>query len=116
MRTFEERTRLVHKRTEELRQKEWKRKQACFDTAVTAVCLILVVGVSLSVTEMMKMISTTGIPHTSGAASIIGNQVWLGYIVIGIFSFSLGVSLTVLLYRLHLRNKRKHQNNTKSTK
>lgn len=109
MRTFEERTRLVHKRTEELRQKEWKRKQAVFDTVATTVCLILVVGVSLSVAEMMKMISTTGIPHTSGAASIIGNQVWLGYIVIGIFSFSLGVSLTVLLYRLHLRNKRRDQ-------
>ena len=115
MRTFEERTRLIHKRTEELRQKEWKRKQAIFDAAAATVCLILVVGVSLSVAEMMNMISTIGIPHTTGAASIIGNHVWLGYVVISIFSFSLGVSLTVLLYRLHQRNRRRHQSNTKST-
>ncbi len=116
MRTFEERTRLIHKRTEELRQKKLKQKQVVFDTVATAVCLILVVGVSLSVAEMMNVISTAGIPHTSGAASIIGNQICLGYIIISIFSFSLGVSLTVLLYRLHLRNKRRDQNNTESTK
>lgn len=114
--TFEERTRLIHKRTEELRKKKLKRKQTAFDIAATIVCLILVVGISSSVAGMMNTISTAGIPHTSGAASIIGNQVWLGYIVISIFSFSLGVSLTVLLYRLHLRNKRRDQNNTESTK
>ena len=40
MRTFEERTRLIHKRTEELRKKKLKRKQTAFDIAATIVCLI----------------------------------------------------------------------------
>ena len=111
MRTFEERTRLIHKRTEELRQKEWKRKQAIFDAAAATVCLILVVGISLSIAEMGNMTSTIGIPHASGAASIIGNHVWLGYVVISIFSFNLyypdpeGVSLSLSLSKLYTKQK-----------
>ena len=45
--------------------------------------------------------------HSSGAASMIGSHAALGYIVMGMLAFLLGVSLTVLLYRLRRRNERR---------
>ena len=45
--------------------------------------------------------------HSSGAASMIGSHAALGYIVMGLLAFLLGVCVTVLLYRLRRRNERR---------
>ena len=47
--------------------------------------------------------------HASGAASLVGSHAALGYILMGIMSFLLGVFVTVLLYRLNRRNERKQR-------
>ena len=47
------------------------------------------------------------IVHSSGAASMIGSHAALGYIVMGLLAFLLGVCVTVLLYRLRRRNERR---------
>ena len=49
--------------------------------------------------------------HASGAASLVGSHAALGYILMGIMAFLLGVCVTVLLYRLHRRNERKQREN-----
>ena len=48
----------------------------------------------------------------SGAASLVGSSETLGYIVMGLLSFVLGVCVTVLLYRLRRRNERRKQEET----
>ena len=42
-----------------------------------------------------------------GAASIFGNNSAQGYILMGTIYFLLGVCVTVLLYRLHRKNREK---------
>lgn len=112
MRTPEERIRLIQKRTAELKRKKQRQKQWMIDTASTAACLLLVVGLSFCMPVLMDSFSEIPVHHASGAASIIGNHVWLGYIIIAVFSFLLGMSLTTLLYRLHRRNKRSQKEDT----
>ena len=45
MRTNEERVRLIHKRTEEIKEENRKKKQCILDSCCIASCLVLVVGI-----------------------------------------------------------------------
>lgn len=112
MRTTEERTRLIHERTAALRKEKQKQKQRMIDVAATAACLVLVIGLGLYMPGLMGTVSKVGVMHVSGAASMIGEHAGLGYIVIGIGSFLLGMCLTILLYRLHLKHDQEQQEDT----
>lgn len=109
MRTNEERSELVYKRTAEIKREQKKKKQSALDLICIATCLILVVGIGAFMPEW-----GTGIPggeghHISGAASLVGSHAALGYILMGLMAFLLGVCVTVLLYRLHRRNEREQR-------
>ena len=97
MRTNEERTRLIHKRTAEIKRENQKKKQRRLDAACIAACLLLA-GVSES-----------GVSHASGAASLVGSHAALGYILMELLAFLLGVCVTVLLYRLRRRKERRQR-------
>ena len=51
MRTTEERTRLIRKRTAELKRGQQRRKQRVWDCVCVAACLLLVVGLGVWMPE-----------------------------------------------------------------
>ena len=112
MRTNEERIRLIHKRTAELNRKKEQKKRRVVDAACMAACLILVVGIGSFMPGLAAGIPGGEVHHASGAASLVGSHAALGYILMGLMAFLLGVFVTVLLYRLHRRNERKQQENS----
>ena len=57
----------------------------------------------------MRNTADGGIAHPSGTASLLGSHAALGYIIMGLLAFLLGVCVTVLLYRLHRRYERQKQ-------
>ena len=108
MRTNEERARLIHQRTAEIKRERQKKKQCALDMICIAACLILVIGIG------SFMPGAVGIPcgevrHASGAASLVGNHAALSYILMGLMAFLLGVCVTVLLHRLHRSKERKQR-------
>lgn len=107
MRTNEERIRLIHKRTAELKQEKRQKRERILDGISIAVCLLLIVAVGAFMPEVMASMAEGGVSHASGAASLIGNHAALGYILMGLLSFLLGVCVTVLLYRLKHREEYK---------
>ncbi len=109
MRTDEERTRLIQKRSAEIKRERQKRKQRALDLICIAACLILIVGTGLFLPGLAVGIPGGDVHHASGAASLVGSHAALGFILMGIMAFLLGVCVTVLLYRLHRRNERKRQ-------
>ena len=111
MRTNEERAGLIHKRTAEIKRERQKKKQRELDMVCVAACLILVVGIGSFFPDWVVGIPGGEVHHASGAASLVGSHAALGYILMGLMAFLLGVFVTVLLYRLHRRNKRKQQEN-----
>lgn len=115
MRTNEERVRLIHKRTEEIKAENRKKKQRMLDGCCIAACLVLVVGIG-SFMPGLVMSASDEVGHASGAASLIGNHAALAYILMGLLCFLLGVSVTVLLYRLHRREKCKRQEGDRDEK
>ena len=81
------------------------------DMICMAACLILVVGIGSLMPGLTAGIPGGEVHHASGEARLVGSHAALGYILMGLMAFLLGVFVTVLLYRLHRRNKRKQQEN-----
>ena len=112
MRTNEERTGLIHQRTAEIKRERQKKKQRAWDMICIAACLILIVGIGSFLPDWVVGIPGGEVHHASGAASLVGSHAALGYILMGIMAFLLGVCVTVLLYRLRRRNERKQRENS----
>ena len=112
MRTTEERMRLIGKRTAEIRRQEEEKKRRVQDGHCLAACLILVVVIGAFLPGVVSGLSYENTGAMSGAASLVGSSEALGYIVMGLLSFVLGVCVTVLLYRLRRRNERRKQEET----
>ena len=112
MRTNEERARLIHKRTAEIKRERQKKKQRALDIICIAACLILIIGIGSFMPGLAAGIPGGEVHHASGAASLVGSHAALGYILMGIMAFLLGVCVTVLLYRLRRRNERKQRENS----
>lgn len=91
MRTNEERVGLIHKRTAEIKREQQKRKQRALDIICIAACLIFVVGIGLFMPGLAAGIPGGEVHHASGAGA---------YVVIGLFTFVIGVSVTILCIRL----------------
>lgn len=109
MRTTEERARLIRRRTAEMRLEQQKKKQRGLDAVCMAVCLLLVGGIGALMPELMQGVADGGVSHASGVASLVGSHAALGYILMGLLAFLLGMCVTVLLYRLRRRNEHKQQ-------
>ena len=109
MRTNEERAGLIHKRTAEIKRERQKEKQRALDMICIAACLILIIGIGSFMPRLAAGIPGGEVHHASGAASLVGSHAALGYILMGIMAFLLGVCVTVLLYRLRRRNERKQR-------
>lgn len=111
MRTNEERTGLIHQRTAEIKRERQKKKQRALDMICIAACLLLIVGIGSFLPDWVVGIPGGEVHHASGAASLVGSHAALGYILMGLMAFLLGVCVTVLLYRLRRRNEREQQEN-----
>lgn len=109
MRTNEARARLIHRRTAEIKQEHRIKRQRRLDAVCMAVCLLLVIGIGALMPGLMRNTVDSGIVHPSGTASLLGSHAALGYIIMGLLAFLLGVCVTVLLYRLRRREERKRR-------
>ena len=105
MRSHEERIAEVRRRiTEKQRQKRRKQRRIVAISCIAA-CLAVIFGASF----VMSGISGQMVPGNSSgyetAATMFGGSAALGYIVIGLLAFVLGVCVTILCFRVHLLDK-----------
>ena len=63
-------------------------------------CLVLLIGASFAMPGIAAKIQTGDYSGFEPAASMYGGSAALGYIVIGLLAFLLGVCVTVLCFRL----------------
>ncbi len=88
------------------RQREQKlRRNMIAMVSAAAACLALLVGASLAMPGIAASIRTGNYSGFETAASIFRGGAALGYIVIGLLAFLLGVCVTVLCFRLRQMNR-----------
>ena len=111
MRSHEERVAETRRRIAKIeREKRLRRDKITMISAVAA-CLALLIGASFAMPGIAASIQTGDYAGFETAASMYGGGAALGYIVIGLLAFLLGVCVTVLCFRLHQMNREDDQNN-----
>ena len=100
MRSHEERVVETKRRIAAMERKKRLRLNTVTMASAVAACLVLLIGASLAMPGIAESIQTGDYSGFETAASIFHGGAALGYIVIGLLAFLLGVCVTVLCFRL----------------
>ena len=100
MRSPEERVAEAKRRIAAGEQENRRRRDRRTVALAVAACLALRVGASLAMPGIAARIQINDYAVFETAAGIFRSSAALGYIVIGLFAFLLGVCVTVLCFRL----------------
>ncbi|MGN1143497.1 MAG: hypothetical protein ACI4SU_02950, partial [Anaerovoracaceae bacterium] len=66
--------------------------------------------------QILSGFDQTPVSHTSGTASLLAESEALGYVMMAIFAFLLGVCVTLLLHVIHRRQQRQiHESDRKDS-
>ena len=105
MRSLEERVAETKRRIAKIEREKRLRRNTITMASAVAACLALLVGASLAMPGITANIQTGDYSGFETAASIFHGGAALGYIVIGLLAFLLGVCVTVLCFRLRQMNR-----------
>ena len=109
MRSHEERVAEAKRRIAKIERAKRLRRNTFTMASAVAACLVLIVGVSFTMPGMVAGVRPGDFAGYETAASMYGDGAALGYIVIGLLSFLLGVCVTVLCFRLRQMNREDDQ-------
>ena len=105
MRSHEERVAETKRRIAKIELEKRRRHNTITIASSVAACLALLIGASLAMPGFAASIQTGDYSGFETAASIFHGGAALGYIVIGLLAFLLGVCVTVLCFRLRQMNR-----------
>ena len=105
MRSHEGRVVETKRRIAAMERKKRLRRNTVTMASAVAACLVLLIGASLAMPGIAESIQTGDYSGFETAASIFHGGAALGYIVIGLLAFLLGVCVTVLCFRLRQMNR-----------
>ena len=111
MRSHEERVAETKRRIAQIEREKRRRRDTITMASAVAACLVLLIGASLAMPGIAAKIQTGDYASFETAASMYGGGAALGYIIIGLLAFLLGVCVTVLCFRLRQMNREDDQNN-----
>ena len=105
MRSHEERVAETKRRIAKIEREKRLRRNTITMASAVAACLVLLIGASFAMPGIAAKIQTGDYSGFETAASMYGGSAALGYIVIGLLAFLLGVCVTVLCFRLRQMNR-----------
>ena len=109
MRRHEERVAETKRRIAKIEREKRLRRDKFTMISAAAACLALLIGASLAMPGIAANIQTGNYSGFETAASIFHGGAALGYIVIGLLAFLLGVCVTVLCFRLRQMSREDEQ-------
>ena len=109
MRSHEERVAETKRRIAKIEREKRLRRDKITMASTVAACLALLIGASLAMPGIAASIQTGDYAGFETAASIFHGGAALGYIVIGLLAFLLGVCVTVLCFRLRQMSREDEQ-------
>ena len=109
MRSHEERVAETKRRIAKIEREKRLRRDKFTMISAAAACLALLIGASLAMPGIAASIQTGDYSGFETAASIFHGGAALGYIVIGLLAFLLGVCVTVLCFRLRQMSREDEQ-------
>lgn len=105
MRSHEERVTETKRRIAKIEREKRLRRDKITMVSAAAACLVLLIGASLAMPGIAARAQAGDYAGFETAASIFHGGAAVGYIVIGLLAFLLGVCVTVLCFRLRQMNR-----------
>lgn len=99
MHTNEERISTLHNLAAQLKKKDQNRKTAAVMILSAAVCICILAGIAVLISQVSPSGFTEDAPGIMSASIFSGSSV-LGFLVIAILAFLLGISFTIFCFRL----------------
>ena len=100
MRSHEERVAETKRRIAKIEREKRRRRNTITMASAAAACLALLIGASFAMPGIAARIQINDYAGFETTASMYGGGAALGYIVIGLLAFLLGVCVTVLCFRI----------------
>ncbi|MCK9218360.1 MAG: DUF4179 domain-containing protein [Firmicutes bacterium] len=100
MRNTEERVLAVKLRAKEIEDQKRIHRGRILCISSFAACLLFLVGISFVMPGVMGSMTDDGYTNFGTAASIFDGSNYFGFILIGFLAFALGVSVTILSYKI----------------
>lgn len=104
MHNIEERMNIITKRANILKQAKKRRIRNILSLSSLAACLLIILGISVAMPNMMSQLSVAEYTDVIGFASIFSSGNAMGYLLIALLGFLLGICLTILCVYLHKRS------------
>ena len=105
MRSHEERVAETKRRIAKIEREKRRRRNTVTMASAVAACLVLILVLSLFMPGIAGQLRPGGYSDYEMAASMFGENGALGYIIIGLLAFLLGVCVTILCFRIRLLNR-----------
>ena len=102
MRSSEERIAAVKRRAAQLERKKTRLRSRMLAAASAAACLALIIGLAAAMPGITADIDAQNYAGFETAATMLGGGA-LGYLVMALLAFLLGVCVTILCFRLRRR-------------
>lgn len=81
-----------------------------------AACLCILVVIGSVMPRLTAGFGEAPVSHTSGVASLLAGSEALGYVMMAILAFLLGICVTLLLHVIHRRKQRQmHESDAKAS-
>ena len=103
MRTTDERLAAAKRRAEEIKRQERSHRSRIAAVSGAAACLAAILGLALAMPSVTARFS--GADYYGGMTASLFTGESLGYLLVGLLAFALGVCGTVLCVRLHERER-----------
>lgn len=114
MQSTKERVAAVKRRAAEMEKQKKLQRSRMMGAASIAASFVILVGLSLAMPGIMETITARNYSYAEMSASIFDGSAGIGYIVISLLAFVLGICVTVLCYkirRLNREGKNEHKEN-----
>ncbi|MEI3305068.1 MAG: sigma-70 family RNA polymerase sigma factor [Dysosmobacter sp.] len=103
MRSSEERIAAVKRRAAQLERRKTRLRSRMLAVASAAACLALIIGLAAAMPGITADIDAQNYAEFETAATMLGSGGALGYLVMALLAFLLGVCVTILCFRLRRR-------------
>ncbi len=103
MRSSEERIAAVKRRAAQLERRKTRLRSRMLAVASAAACLALIIGLAAAMPGITADIDAQNYAGFETAATMLGSGGALGYLVMALLAFLLGVCVTILCFRLRRR-------------
>lgn len=100
MRSSEERIAAVKRRAAQLERRKTRLRSRMLAAASAAACLALIIGLAAAMPGITADIDAQNYTGFETAATMLGGGGALGYLVMALLAFLLGVCVTILCFRL----------------